>query len=42
MDEQKLDDPIDRFIENAKKIGESGSSAWGRSAAEEVSPYYIN
>lgn len=35
---QKLDDPIDRFIENAKKIGESGSSAWGGSAAEEVSP----
>ena len=35
---KKIDELIDGFIKNEKKIGESGSSAWGGSAAETVSP----
>ena len=37
-DAQKLDDPIDTYMENASQIGESGSSAWGGTAAEQVVP----
>lgn len=35
---QKLDDPIDRYMEQSGKIGEQGSNAWGGTAAESVVP----
>ena len=37
-DAQKLDDPIDTYMQNASQIGESGASAWGGTAAEQVVP----
>ena len=37
-DAQKLDDPIDTYMNNASQIGESGSTAWGGTAAEQVVP----
>ena len=35
---QQLDDPIDRFLQEANMIGEAGSEAWGGTAAESVKP----
>ena len=37
-DAQKLDDPIDTYMQNANQIGETGASAWGGTAAEQVVP----
>ena len=37
-DAQKLDDPIDTYMQNANQIGETGANAWGGTAAEQVVP----
>ncbi len=33
-----LDDPIDRFMQQQNQIGETGSAAWGGTAASNVVP----
>lgn len=37
-DAQKLDDPIDRYMQQSGNIGEAGATAWGGTAAEAVVP----
>lgn len=37
-DAQKLDDPIDRYMQQSGNIGEAGAAAWGGTAAEAVVP----
>ena len=37
-DAQKLDDPIDTYLQNANKIGDTGADAWGGTAASQVVP----